>query len=203
MTTQHMEPDEDDLMALSAGVWGQRDQGIMVENIDRAISPSDIAYIRARCPYIQILNIDATFEHYSKVHFITAKSGWTIQDLDDGLCTSVGPYLFGGSDSPSIENPEDKDADLLRKLVNTGKGTIIKQTFDTAYEMVELVKSRWKGGIEIIAGSDLMKWALWVAAEDHKIKLVGFVASEEDKRKRARISHLAAQRAITPKPRKN
>ncbi|MBX9587059.1 MAG: hypothetical protein K2X50_07345 [Gammaproteobacteria bacterium] len=192
-------PDEDDLMALATGVWGQRDQGILVDSINRAISPEDIAYLRKYCPFIQILNIDATFEHYTKVNFITAKSGWTIQDLDDGLCTSIGPFMYGGSNSPPLENLETLDIELLKKFVNSGKGTVIKQAFDTAHEMVELIKSRWKGGIEIIAGTDLMKWAIWVAAEEYKLKVVGYVPTEEDKRKRVRIAHLAAQKAITPK----
>lgn len=193
---------DDDLEALAnIGVWGQRDQGLLVENITRPISPSDVEYLRSRCPYIQILNIDATFEHYTSVHFIRAKSGWTIQDLDDGLCTSVGSFMFGGSDSPTIEGFENKDPDLLEEFINLGKGTVVKQTFDTAYEMVDLIKTRWKGGIEIIAGSDLMKWALWVAAEEAKLKLIGYEASEKDKEKRVRLNRLEAQRALTPKPR--
>ena len=195
--------DEDFEALANIGVWGQRDQGMLVENISRAISASDIEYLRSRCPYIQILNIDATFEHYTSVHFIRAKSGWTIQDLDDGLCTSVGSFMFGGSDSPAIENPENKDPDLLEEFINAGKGTVIKQAFDTAHEMVDLIKTRWKGGIEIIAGSDLMKWALWVAAEENKLKLIGYEPTEEHKQKRVRLNRLEAQRALTPKPRSN
>lgn len=198
----NLENQDEDLEALAdIGVWGQRDQGILVENVKRDISPSDIEYLRSRCPFIQILNIDATFEHYTSVHFIRAKSGWTIQDLDDGLCTSVGSFMFGGADSPSIEDPENKDPDLLEEFINAGKGTVIKQAFDTAHEMVEMIKHRWKGGIEIIAGSDLMKWALWVAAEEQKLKLIGYEASEKEKEKRIRLNRLEAQRALTQKPR--
>jgi len=198
----NLENQDEDLEALAnIGVWGQRDQGILVENVKRDISPSDIEYLRSRCPFIQILNIDATFEHYTSVHFIRAKSGWTIQDLDDGLCTSVGSFMFGGTDNPLIEDPENKDPDLLEEFINAGKGTVIKQAFDTAHEMVEMIKHRWKGGIEIIAGSDLMKWALWVAAEENKLKLIGFEPTEEHKQRRTRLNRLEAQRALTPKPR--
>lgn len=198
-TTDQSMPDEDDLAALASGVWGQRDQGILVDSINRTISHSDVEYLLKYCPYIQILNVDATFEHYTKVHFIKARSGWTIQDLDDGLCTSIGPLMFGGSDSPNLENPESASPELLKQFVNSGKGTIVKQAFDTAHEMVELIKSRWKGGIEIIAGTDLMKWSIWAAADEYKIKVVGYTPTEEDKKKRSRIAHLATMKSMTPK----
>lgn len=202
MATQ-MDTDDDDLAAF-ASLWGKRAEGIVAPNIDinRPITASDVAYIASRCPYIQILNIDATFENYTKVHFITAKSGWTIQDLDDGLCTSVGPFLFGGSDEPLFFNDNNAD-ETRKKFVNAGKGTVINQAFETAQEMVELIHSRWKGGIEIIAGSDLMKWALWVAAMDRKMKLIGFEAKEEDEKKRARLNRLKIQHNISvPRPKK-
>lgn len=199
MTTPYV-PDEDDLAALAQGVWGQRDQGILVDPATRAITAADVEYIRSRCPYIQILNMDATFENFVKVNFITAKSGWIIQDLDDGLCSSIGSYLFGGAASPKIEDIENKDAALLKKFVNAGKGTVVKQTFDTAQEMVEMIKSRWPGGIEIISGSDLMKWSLWVGCQQHNINVVGYVPTEEDKRKRLRLVQLEKQKPATPKP---
>lgn len=198
-TTDQMMPDDEDLEALAAGVWGQRDQGILVDSITRAISPSDIAYLLKYCPYVQILNIDATFEHYTNVRFIQAKSGWTIQDLDDGLCTSIGPYMFGGSENDLSENVDSLDPELIKKCVNAGSGTIVKQAFDTAHEMVELIKPRWKAGIEIIAGTDLMKWSIWAAADEYKIKVVGYSPSEEDQKRRARIAHLATLKSITPK----
>jgi hypothetical protein len=194
------ENQDEDLEALSnIGVWGQRDQGILVDNTKREITSSDIEYLQLQFPYLQILNIDATFENYNSVQFIRAKSGWTIQDLDDGLCTSAGSFLFGGSDSPSLENTEKKDPDLIQEYINERKGTIIKQTFDTAQEMVDLVKTRWKGGIEIISGTTLMKWALWVAAENIKLKVIGFEPTEKDNAKRNRLTRLEAERALIPK----
>lgn len=192
-------PDEDLEALASMGVWGARDQGILIENVARPINAADIEYIRSQCPYIQILNIDATFENYTSVRFIRAKSGWTIQDLDDGLCTSIGTFMFGGSDTPFIEDLDNKDFDIVQEYVNFGRGTVIKQAFDTAQEMVEIIKTRWKGGIEIISGSELMKWALWVAAEENKLKLIGYEASEKDKAKRARLNRLEAERALMPK----
>lgn len=202
MATQ-LDTDDDDLEAF-ASLWGKRAEGIMAPNIDvtRPITASDIEYIASRCPYIQILNIDATFENYTKVQFITAKSGWTIQDLDDGLCSSVGPFLFGGSDEPLNVN-DSNGCETRKKFVNPGKGTVINQAFETAQEMVELVRDRWKGGIEIIAGSDLMKWALWVAAMEHKMKLIGFEAKEADEKKRARLTRLKIEHKISaPRPKK-
>lgn len=193
---------DEDLEALAKiGIWGQRDQGILVDNVVRPISAADIAYLRERCPYIQILNIEATFENYTGVKFHIAKSGWTIQNLDDGACASAGGFIWGGTDSPLIENWDKKDPELLREFVNTGKGTVIKQAFDTSRELAEMVQHRWKAGIEIISGSDLMKWALWVACQDLKIKLIGFEPNEAHKKKRDRLVRLEAQRALQPKPR--
>lgn len=194
-----MDLDDEDMEAF-ASLWGKRAEGLSAPNIDitRPVTPSDVAYLVSRCPYIQILNIDATFENYTSVHFVTAKSGWIIQDLDDGLCSALGGFLFGGTESFNI--PTEIDNELLTKYVNAGKGTIINQAFDTAHEMVELIKDRWKGGIEIIAGTELMKWAIWVVAEEYKLKLIGYDATAEDKKKRDRLNRLAAQKAIAPKP---
>jgi len=194
------ENQDEDLEALAnIGVWGQRDQGILVDNIKREITPSDIEYLQLQFPYLQILNIDATFENYNSVNFIRAKSGWTIQDLDDGLCTSAGSFLFGGSESPILQNLENKDPDLIQEYINDAKGTIIKQSVDTAQEMVDLIKTRWKGGIEIISGTYLMKWALWVSAEEVKLKVIGFEPTEKDKAKLNRLTRLEAERALIPK----
>ncbi len=195
---------DDDLEAF-ASLWDKRAEGLVAPNIDinRPVTPSDVAYLVSRCPFIQILNIDATFENFTQVRFITAKSGWTIQDLDDGLCTSVGPFLFGGSDAPIITNDDSNVDDMRKKFVNAGKGTVINQAFETAQEMVELVATRWKGGIEIIAGTDLMRWAIWVCAMDRKMKLLGFEPKEEDEKKRARLNRLKIEHDISsPKPKR-
>jgi hypothetical protein len=197
-------PDEDDLAELAQSVWDKRDQGIAVDietAKNRPISSSDIEYLRSRCPYIQILNMEATFENYKKVRFISAKSGWTIQDLDDGLCTSIGPYLFGGADSPSIENADSKDSTQLQHFVNKGKGTLVKQAVDTAEEMALIAKTRWKGGIEIIGGSELMKRALWIFAQIHQVKLIGYEPDENAKRILKNVNHLNVVKSRAPKPR--
>ncbi len=46
------------------------------------------------------------------------------------------------------------------------KGQLIKQTYDTMYDMVELAMKRGWAGIEIVDGTPIMKWAAWAIAKE-------------------------------------
>ena len=72
-------------------------------------------------------------------------------------------------------------------MVNPGKGTIVKQMFDTATEMVKIAIKKWPG-IEIIDGTNLMKWAAWLAAKEKNYTLEGFDPEEEDIKKYERVT---------------
>ncbi|MDQ2993920.1 MAG: hypothetical protein M3R00_03105 [Pseudomonadota bacterium] len=181
-----------------ANLWGKRAEGIRMAafDINRPISPSDIEFLLRHAPFLQLLNIDATFDNFDKVKFIPAPSGWIIHDLADAISASLGPFLYGGSEGlPISGDPEGGGIPSL----NPGKGTIINQAFVTAQKMVEIAEKRWPG-IEIIAGSELMQWAAWVIAEERKLKIIGFEPTEEHKDKRDRLRRFEAARPQSHKP---
>ena len=87
-------------------------------------------------------------------------------------------------------------------IIEPGKGTIIKQMVDTAFAMVDLAIAKKWTGIEIIDGTELMKWAAWAAAFEKQFLVEGFTEKEEDKKKHERVirhrRELAAAAGIQP-----
>lgn len=67
-----------------------------------------------------------------------------------------------------------------------GHGTIIKQAYDTALEMVQIAQGKNWPGVQIIAGTPVMQWATWLAAKEKNMEVRGYSADKiaEDKRQR-------------------
>jgi hypothetical protein len=66
-------------------------------------------------------------------------------------------------------------------------GTIVKQAYDTAVEMVEIAYYKGWKGIQIIAGSSVMQWAAWSAAQDYELEVLGFTPDKIAELKRRRV----------------
>ena len=69
---------------------------------------------------------------------------------------------------------------------------------DTGFAMVDLARQKNWAGIEIIDGTELMKWAAWAAAAEKDLAVQGFEPDEEDEKRRRRISSkiLAAREEV-------
>jgi hypothetical protein len=216
---------------LFENIWGQRLEGFAIEepNVFRDITESDIAYIKKRAPFLQLMNPQAQFGDSVTLHFVPAKSGWTIFDYGDALSASPGNQLFNAypplainltpkataeaeSESESeSENNSRKDQRLTEEeesgtgeteYAPTGQGTLIKQAFDTAEAMVLLVGKRWPS-IKVIGGDRLMQWAAWVIAEEQGVQLEGFEPTRQEKEKRQRLlrkRRQAAEATAQPRP---
>lgn len=198
--------DTDDMDLEEFGsLWSKRAEGMHLPafDVNRPISASDVEYILRHCPFLQILNVEATFDNFDKVKFTRAPSGWVIHDLQDAVSSSPGLFLFGGEDNiPSFVDEQEEGGGTGGGLpnLNPAKGTIINQAFITAQTMIEMVEKRWPG-IEIIGGSELMQWAAWVICDERKLKLTGFEPTEEHKAKRDRLHRFEATRPhVSKKP---
>ena len=143
------------------------------QNFDE-IRPGDINYLCDYVyPYVQIASPAHSLSNV-KPNIIEAKNGWKIIDYGDVLNVSA----------------------LHGKESYAGSGTIVKQQFDVAFEIVELAKQRhWGSGgdggtdgegqlrptvVQILGGTPMMKRFSWFAAETLGIKLEGFKPTPEE-----------------------
>lgn len=168
-------------------IWGKRERGLPDTMIDWTgpVRHEDVQYLLSRYPFLQIINTDAHFpEGGVEPKFIKADSGWVIHDYGDAMSASPGDLLYGNySEKEGEEGGEGSG----------GKGTIIKQAYLTAQEMIAIaIQKQWQG-INIIDGSPLMKWAAWMAAEDQEFGYSGYEPSDEDHKKRARVRKYIAE----------
>jgi len=177
-------------------VWEQRVAGLDLKEatIFRPVTHKDVDYLCNKYPFLQMVNIEAKFEGEITPKFITSQSGWTIHDYGNAMSASPGEFLFGGGNYKAFleeilkgEIKEEEGGKGGVGGVNPGKGTIVKQMFDTAVEMVKLAIKKWPG-IEIIDGTNLMKWAAWLAAKEKDYTLEGFDPEEEDIKKYERVT---------------
>ena len=108
-----------------------------------------------------------------------------IHNYGDAMSSSPGHLLFGGGDY-RINLEEDED-DEGSGVVNPGKGTIWKQAFDTAAEMVSLAKESGWSAVNIVDGHPMMKWAAWMQAADEHLGVDGYTPTEKDLLRRERV----------------
>lgn len=175
--------------------WEERknDLDISEVNWDRPITEEDINYLLQLYPYIQIMNSEPEWGEDINTEFIKSRgSNWIIHDYGEALSTSPGKYLFGES--------EEDDADDKANR----QGTIINQTYETAVFLVHLAIDKGWPAIDIISGTELFKWALWMAGQDNNYTVLGYDPSQEDLIKRDRINRLKSVLSKTttkePKP---
>ncbi len=163
-------------------VWGKRVLNLPIPEIDwsKPVRQEEIQYLLTHYPFLQILSSEPHFPENIVPKFITSISGWKIHDYEAAMSASPGAGLFGPG------NPEEES----EEGGSGGKGTIIKQQFDTAQQMIVLAIEKGWPGVEIIAGTPLMQWAAWMAAEDRQYRLLGYEPSTADRQKRERIKRV-------------
>lgn len=171
--------------AFLSNVWGDRAIGMDVSAIDWGkVNHSDILYLLYLYPFVQMISSNPVWEATIIPHFRKAPSGWLMHDYGQALSCSPGKYLFGAG------NPEISEEDSES---GSGRGTIVKQTVITAEAMVRWAMEKGWPGLEIVAGTDLMKWAIWMAAQDRNFLVLGYVPTPQDQEKRERIRRLKSE----------
>ena len=148
------------------------------------ISQEEIEALLERMPYLQLCNGDAEVEFEYEIAFVRSKSGWLVHDYWHALSTSPGEHLYN---TDMID--EDAEGGTGRSGIGMppGVGTIVKQGFDTAEQMIKLAKMRGWKGVYIVDGHRRMKWAAWVAAQLAGLNVYNFEPSEKERDRLARL----------------
>lgn len=176
---------EAETQALKEAEWLKTLQrlGIQEPSIT-SIRPSDIAYLAERWQFLQVVELSDEKEPLEKPELITAKSGWTIINYGDAMATSPGKWIFrGGYWQLSLNEEDEGDGGI----VNPGKGTIYKQAFDSAAELIQLAQKFEWAGVKIVDGHPKMQEAAWVEACRIGVRMEGYAADVTAEIKRRRI----------------
>jgi hypothetical protein len=152
----------------------------------RPLTPEDILYLLNHYPFLQIVRIGGSVP-LPDVELITAKTNWVIQHYGDAMSSSLGRFLFRGGNFRLLLKDEERDGRDDGDIINPGKGTICKQAFDTAQEMMALAKKLGWAGVKIVDGHPMMQWAAWMYAQDEDMNLEGYQPDKKARDKRDRI----------------
>lgn len=176
---------EAEIKALKDAEWLKTLQRLGIEEPSiEGVRPSDILYLAERWQFLQITELSGEKKRFDKPEFITAKSGWNIINHGNEMATSPGKWIFrGGYWQISLNEDDDDDGGI----VNPGKGTIHKQAFDSAAELIQLAKEFEWSGAQIVDGHPNMQEAAWVEACRIGVRLEGYSADVAAEIKRRRI----------------
>lgn len=188
---------EQSVETLLASIWNRREAGIKLPidiDLTRPISHDDVEYVcNYSYPYLQIINVEATLSSDVAPKFNALPNGWVVYDYDQALCTSYScKQYFKYHRIEDMEESDDGEG-------GEGGGTIVKQQFDTAYEMLKEAQTKGWAAVEIIAGNKLMQFYAWVAAQELGISLYGFVPTSEQYRQYQRINRERIEKGFTPR----
>jgi len=150
------------------------------------VRASDIVWLADHWPFLQVIESGGKIKPLEKPQLIEAQSGWTIIHYGDSMATSPGKLLFGGGYF-RVRSGDDDDDEGGGGIVNPKKGTIIKQTFDSAAEIIRLAKEFGWEGVQIIDGHPNMQRAAWVEACRIGVRLDGYTPDVEAEKTRRRI----------------
>lgn len=171
---------------------GLKKIGLTVPVWDRALTHEDIQYFLDRWLFVQIVSSNL-LDPYPEVKRVRAKTCWTILNYGDAMSTSPGAFLWGGGDfrigskRKKSSDQDGEDDNGGGDLVNPDKGTVWRQAFETAAEMVALAQALGWKGVHVVDGHALMKWAVWMHATDAQLHVSGFEPSQRDVERRERI----------------
>lgn len=188
-------------------LWGKRAAGVALPEIDwsRAPTEADIAYLMQYFPFIQVISTTPEFPDEIVPEFLKAPSGWVVHDYGAAMSASLGELLYQGAGIDEVVTGADAKAETtathLVKAGGTGgesgtggvgtyqpgQGTVMNQAFETARFLVAKILEKGWPGLEIIDGSDHMKWALWYHASDANCEVVGFEPTEDEQARRDRL----------------
>ncbi len=176
--------------AFIRSVWGDRAIGMDIPAIDwsKPIRHEDVLYLLRLYPYVQIISSNPQWEETIIPQFRRAGSGWLIHDYGQAMSSSPGPYLYGPG-NPELGEAKEREG-------GEGGGGFFSVTIQgliTAEAMIIWAMEKGWPGVEIISGTEFMKWAIWMVTQDRNYPSLGFEPSEVDKAKHERIRRLRAE----------
>ena len=144
----------------------------------REVTFDDLIWILDRFPFVQLTDGDEKAEPLPEVKVVSApSSGWDIHNYGNAMSSSPGRLLFGSSSSD-----DDEGSGGLQVF-----GTIIRQRYMTARDMVALaIKQGW-GAVYIVDGHPKMMRDVWIESQAQGITVIGYEPTEADIATRDRI----------------
>lgn len=190
-------PDDDQALALTPeqqaskeAEWQKTLHRLGLDAADIAnVRTTDILYLADNWQFLQVVEISGTRETLPTPECIIAKSGWTIINYGDAMATSPGKWIFRGGYFQWTENMDEADDDGSggRGIVNPKHGTIHKQAFDSAAEIIQLAQQFGWQGVQIVDGHPNMQRAAWVEACRIGVRLDGYIPDMQAEKQRRRI----------------
>ena len=165
----------------------------------REVSPEEIKIIQESRPFLEVVSwrrpegaeadiletLTAPGGGSGAPSFVTCpESGWQIQ------------YWIGNESQPSLMSSAPGDI-IYGGRTDSGQGTFINQAFMTALAMLKLAKMQNWPGIQMIGGSDIMRWAAWAIADHNGMASFGYTPGPEDKAKQDRIEAILNQNSFS------
>lgn len=170
--------------------WEKTLERLGLEEADvTGVSLDDILYLAKRWQFLQVVDSGGDHKPYAKPKRIQAKSGWTIVDYGDAMSTSPGRYIFGRGYVPFYDDDEEGGGGAAL----FGKGTIIKQAFDSACEIIQLAQEAGWKGVQVVDGHPDMQRAAWVEAVRIGVRLEGYIPDVPAELVRRRIAMSEAE----------
>lgn len=136
----------------------------------RSFTHDDVEYLRNyEYPFLQIFNPNSPNVDIIAIpkFIIVDTSKWMIIDYGDAMASSVS--------YKKQKTKEDEGDD--------GEGTIVQQQNDTAFAMIKEAQAKGWGAIEIIDGTEMMKFYAWIAAQEFGISIQNYLPSAEKERR--------------------
>ncbi len=167
---------------------GTKGRALSVEEIkklalERPITLKDIEHLISVYPFLDICNADIANPppDSAPVKIVQARSLWLIHDRGDRLTAGPGRLNFGGfrpmryddKGNPIIDDDDEGGSGVIRP-----EGTLVKQLFDTAIDMISLIDGRWPA-VNIIMGYRPMQRAAWMAATEAGLA-INYAPSSDD-----------------------
>lgn len=160
-----------------------------LNNWDRELTDAEIQYMFERFTHIQVATPNnPKLPTYSPPKITHSQSGWAIINYGNAISSSPGEYLFNYAGLPqyhAMKKAKGEDDDGGDD--GTGIGTIHKQRFDTAEDIVkEALKNGWES-IHVVDGDPNFIWALWVHAEKNGLSVTGYDFNESEQQRKERV----------------
>lgn len=166
-------------------VWGEQKKEERLELPVQLWSPithEDVEYVcNYFYPFLRLANVSGNAGGSSlNPSFILLPNNWVVYDYINSLCTAVPHFYRKDIHGVSQEKQE--------KITETGdetggEGTIVKQQFDAAFEIMNIAKERGWTAVQIIDGTQLIKFYAWIAAQELGISLEGFMPTDAERKR--------------------
>ncbi len=147
----------------------------------RGVTVEDLLWILDRFPFVQLTDGEKKAEPLPEVEVRSApSSGWDIHNYGNAMSSSPGRLLFGSSSSD--DSGDDEGSGGLQVF-----GTIVRQRYMTARDMVALAIDQGWGAVYVVDGHPKMMRDIWIESQAQGITVIGYKPTEADIATRDRI----------------